>query len=124
MDAQSFLYWALGGGFLMLVAFLCIAIFHLIRILKDFADATDSVRDVAEKIDESVGVVTARVNETVEHLNDYVLKPFTVIQYMTEKAKPIIDNLQKRAEDMGFMDEEEEEKEKKPKKTRRFGRKK
>jgi hypothetical protein len=123
MDAQTFMYWALGGGFLMLVAFLCIAIFHLIRILKDVADTTDSVRDMTQKIDESVGLITTKVNETAEQLNDYVLKPFTVIQYITEKAKPIIDGLQKRAEDMGLMDEEDE-REEKPKKKRRFGRKK
>lgn len=107
----------------MLVAFLCIAIFHLIRILKDVADTTDSVRDMTQKIDESVGLITTKVNETAEQLNDYVLKPFTVIQYITEKAKPIIDGLQKRAEDMGLMDEEDE-REEKPKKKRRFGRKK
>jgi len=121
MTAQTFMYWALGGGFLLLVLFLCIAIFHLIRILKDVADATDSVKDTAEKIDESVVKITAKVNEAADQITEYVVKPFTLIQYVTEKARPIIEMLQKKGEEMGYFDEEEDEK---PKKKRRFGRKK
>jgi len=122
MDAQTFLYWALGFGFLLLVAFLCIAIFHLIRILKDVADASDSVKDTAQKIDESVGKITEKVNETAEQITEYVIKPFTLIQYLTEKARPVIEMLQKKGEQLGqYMEEEEVEK---PKKKRRFGRKK
>jgi hypothetical protein len=122
MNAQTFLYWALGGGFLMLVAFLCIAVFHLIRILKDVADATDSVKDMTLKIDQSVGIITEKVNETAEQITEYVVKPFTVIQFITEKARPILEMLQKKGEEMG-IDFEEDEKEK-PKKKGRFGRKK
>lgn len=105
----------------MLVAFLCIAIFHLIRILKDFADASDSVKYTAERIDESVGIITRKVNETAEQLTDYVIKPFTMVQYIAEKAKPIIEMMQKKSEEMGWnMEGKDEEKPKK----RRFGRKK
>ena len=122
MNAQTFLYWALGGGFLMLVAFLCIAIFHLIRILKDVADASDSVKSTAQKIDESVGVITEKVNETAEQITEYVIKPFTVIQYIAEKARPVLEMLQKKGEELGFEPEDKEKE--KPKKKGRFGRKK
>jgi len=104
----------------MLVAFLCIAIFHLIRILKDVADASDSVKNTAQKIDESVGVITEKVNETAEQITEYVIKPFTVIQFITEKARPLLEMLQKKSEEFGLDMEGEE----KPKKKGRFGRKK
>ena len=120
MTAQTFMYWALGGGFLLLVLFLCIAVFHLIRILKDVADATDSVKNTAEKIDESITKITEKVNDAADQITEYVVKPFTVIQYLTEKARPVIEMLQKKGEEMGYFAEEEE----KPKKKRRFGRKK
>jgi uncharacterized protein YoxC len=123
MDAQTFMYWALGAGFLLLVLFLCIAIYHLIRILKDVADATDSVKDTAEKIDESVGKITEKINETADQITEYVVKPFTVIQYITEKAKPIMDMIQKKGEELNkYADGGEEEG--KPRKKRRFGRRK
>jgi len=121
MDAQTFMYWALGAGFLLLVLFLCIAIYHLIRIFKDVADATDSVKDTAEKIDESITKITAKVNDAADQITEYVVKPFTVIQFLTEKAKPVLEMLQKKGEEMGYFAEEEEEK---PKKKRRFGRRK
>jgi len=122
MDAQQFLYWSLGGGFLMLVAFLCVAIFHLIRILKDFADASDSVKDTAERIDESVGIITQKVNETAEQVTDYVIKPFTMVQYIAEKAKPVIEMMQKKSEELDL--DVNSPKNEKVKKSRRFGRKK
>ncbi len=121
MDAQTFMYWALGGGFLLLVAFLCIAVFHLIRILRDVADAADSVKNTAEKIDDSITKITEKVNVAADQITEYVVKPFTIIQYITEKARPMIEMLQKKGEEMGYFAEEEEEK---PKKKRRFGRKK
>ena len=120
MDAQTFMYWALGAGFLLLVLFICIAIYHLIRILKDVADASDSVKSTAQRIDESVGVITDKVNETADQISEYVIKPFTVIQYITERAKPILEMLQKKGEELGKYANEEE----KPKKKRRFGRRK
>lgn len=125
MDAQSFMYWALGGGFLLLVVFLCIAIYHLIRILRDVADASDSVKETVRKMNESVGLITERVNETAEQIQEYVVKPFTLIQYLIEKMRPLIDMLQKKGEELGrFVEGEVEKIEEKPKKKRRFGRRK
>jgi hypothetical protein len=120
MDSLTFLYIALGGGFLLLVFFLCIALFHLIRILKDVGDASDSVKDTAEKMNESVGKITEKINDATEQLTEYVVKPFTVIQYIADKARPMIEMLQKKGEEWGMGEEEEA----KPKKKRRFGRKK
>lgn len=116
MDAQSFLYWALGGGFIVLVLFLCTALVHLIRILKDVADASDSVKETAAKMEESVAKVTEKINETADHLTENVLKPFTMLSFLADKAKPFMDMMQGRS---GYSDDEEE----KPKKKRRWRRK-
>ena len=121
MDALTFLYWALGGGFLLFVLFMVIAISYLIKILRDFSKATGSVKDTAQKMSESVAKITEKVNETAEQITEYVVKPFTLIQYLTERARPIIEMLQRKGEEWAGYSESEE---KKPKKKKGFGRKK
>jgi HAMP domain-containing protein len=127
IDALSFLYLALGGGFLLLVLFTVIAIFHVIRILKDFADASDSVKETAQKMNESVGKVTEKINEMSDQITECVAKPFALIQYIMERARPIIDMMQRKSEEWseyGDWDGKAEKggkEEKAPKKKRRFG---
>lgn len=108
----------------MLVLFIIIAIFHLIRILRDFADASESVRETAQKMNESVVRITDKVNETADQISEFVIKPFTVIQFLMEKMRPVIEMMQKKGEEWAGEYGEEEEEETKPKKKRKFGRKK
>lgn len=126
MDALTFLYWALAVGFLALVLFSCIALIHLIRILCDFADASASVRDTVEKINDNITRITQRVSEAAEQITEYVIKPFSVIQYIGERVKPIVELLQEKGEEWikHTADQHEQAKQGKPKKKRRFGRKK
>jgi hypothetical protein len=125
MDAQTFLYWALAGGFLLLAITGSIAIIYLIRILKDFAEASDSVKNTASKMEESVTKVTTKINETADQIQEYIVKPFTVISFLTERIKPFVDMIQRKAAEMsGDMDEDDEDEKPKPKKKGRFGRKK
>lgn len=128
MDAQTFLYWALAIGFLLLVVFLCVALVHLIRILKDFADASDSIKDTAEIVNENVIKIADQVTATADQIGEYIVKPFSVIKYLSERINPIIEMLQKKGIDFGKAmghDEKTEkaEEEEKPKKKHRFGRK-
>ena len=124
MDAQTFMYWALGGGFLLIVLFLCIAMFYLIRILRDFADASESVKETAEQMNENILKIADKVTETAEQLTDSIVRPLTWLSFFTDKIRPMIDMVQRKAEDMRSAMEEDEEEEEKPKKKRHFGRKK
>lgn len=124
MDAQTFMYWALGGGFLLVVLFLCIAMFYLIQILRDFADASESVKETAEKMNENILKITDKVTETAEQLTDAIVRPLTWLSFFTDKIRPMIDMVQRKAEAMRGAMEEDEEEEEKPKKKRHFGRKK
>ena len=81
-DALTFLYLALGIGFLVLVVFLCVTLVYVIRILKDFGDVADTVKDTATRV------------------NAYVLQPFTVIKEMYDHFKPFITALQNRGEEV------------------------
>lgn len=119
MDAQSFMYWALGGGFLLFIIFVCIAIFYVIRILRDLSDATASVRDTAETVNENVQQLSGKVTSVADQLLNYVVKPFALFQFFSDKIKPFIDMIPKPdAADEEDYDEDEEEDEP-PKKKRR-----
>lgn len=98
MDALTFLYWALGIGFVVLVVFLCVALYQVIRVLRDVADTTASVREVADTVNESVEKMAKRVDHVAEQLSDYVVKPVTSAQYILEKIKPVIDIVIEKSE--------------------------
>lgn len=121
MDAQTFMYWSFGVGFLLLVVFLCFAIFYLIRILRDFADASDSVKETAEKMNENVTRIADKVTDAAEQITDSLVRPLSWISFFTDKVRPMIDMVQRKAEEMRAASEEHEEEEK-PRKKRRFGR--
>lgn len=104
------MYWALGGGFILLVVFICVAIFYVIRILRDLSDATASVRDTAETVNENVQELTGKVTSAADQLLTYVVKPFAMFQFLSKKIKPFIDMIpQHDHEEEEYEDEEEEE---------------
>lgn len=119
MDAQTFMYWALGGGFLLLVIFICIAIFYVIRILKDLSDATASVRDTAETVNENVQELSGKVTSAADQLLTYVVKPFAMFQFLSQKLKPFIDMIPQHDHEEEDMEDDDEEPPKRKRRTRR-----
>ncbi len=107
----------------MLVVFICIALIHLIRILRDFADVSSSVKETTEKMHENINKIVDKVTVAADQISEYVVKPFSLIQYLTEKVKPMMEMLQKKGEEWGYIVDEGEEEEK-PKKKKRWGKKK
>lgn len=79
MDALSFLYIALGVGFLLLVIFSCVALIYLSQVLRDVAKITESARDTAERI------------------NDYVVQPFALVSNVVDHVKPMIEAVMNRS---------------------------
>lgn len=126
VDAQTFMYFALGVGFLILIFFLCLAMVHVIRILKDVADASDSVKDAAEKMNESVAKIADQVTVTTDQISEYLVKPLSALQFLTSRFAPFLDMLRKKGEEFkDAVDGDEPEEKPRPthKKKRRFGRK-
>lgn len=117
MDAQSFMYWAIGGGVILLVLFFCAALFYVIRILKDLSDATASVRDTAETVNENVQELAGKVTSTADQILTYFVKPFAIFQFFADKIKPFMDMIPNAHDDEDDYEEEEE-----PKKKRRSSR--
>lgn len=54
MNSLDFLYIALGGGFVILVIFLCVLLLHLTLVLRDVNKMTSNFKDVSDKVKESV----------------------------------------------------------------------
>jgi ABC-type transport system involved in cytochrome bd biosynthesis fused ATPase/permease subunit len=54
MTSLDFLYIALGGGFVLLIIFLCVLLLHITLVLRDVNKMTSNVKDVTEKVRESV----------------------------------------------------------------------
>jgi len=82
MDPLSFLYIALGVGFLILVIFICATLIYVIQILRDASKITDSVRDTAERV------------------NDYIIQPFAFINKAVQYVKPVIEEIQRKRHQM------------------------
>ncbi|MCA9374494.1 hypothetical protein KC725_05030 [Candidatus Peregrinibacteria bacterium] len=118
MDAQSFMYWAIGGGVILLVLFFCIALFYVIRILRDISDATASVRDTAETVNENVQELAGKVTSTADQILTYFVKPFAIFQFFADKVKPFMDMIPNMQGD----DDEDFEDDDEPKKKRRTSR--
>lgn len=98
MDALTFLYWALGVGFTILVVFLCVTLYQIIRVLRDVADTTSSVREVAETVNGSVEKMAKRVDVAADQLGDYVVRPISSAQNIFEKVKPILEMVAEKSE--------------------------
>ena len=110
MDALTFLYWSLGIGWAALIVFLCVALIYVIRILRDVSNTTHVVANTVEVIDDNVTKITEKVAGAAEQITEYVVKPFTVAQYIAEKMKPFVDVMQQKSEEFQAKMEEEEEK--------------
>ena len=82
MDPLSFLYIALGVGFLLLVIFACVTMIYLIQILRDAAKISDSVRDTAERV------------------NDYVIQPFAFINQAATYLKPVLEGIARKQHEL------------------------
>jgi hypothetical protein len=67
--------------------------------------------------------VSDRMIETADQISTIMIKPFTIMQFLTDKVKPVMDMIQKR---YGQEDEdyEEEEPRKAPRKRKIFRKKK
>lgn len=61
---------ALAGGFVVLVGFLCVALFYLIRILKDVSKVTDETINVVDRVKSAI------------------LEPLRLMDFLIEKIKP------------------------------------
>jgi hypothetical protein len=78
MSSLDFLYIALGGGFVLLVIFLCVTLLHLTLVLRDVTKISSNAKDVSERIKDVVleplkvlselGGSFAFVNEFVEKI--------------------------------------------------------
>ena len=119
MDSLNFLYWSLGIGFALFIVFLCVALGYLISILRNFAKTTKTVKNTVEVMNENIAKVTDTVSDVAEQVADYVVKPVTIVHFLGDKIKPIIEMMMQQK---GQMVDEEEETEA-PKKKSRFGRK-
>lgn len=85
MDALSFLYIALGVGFLLLVIFICVTLIYVMQILRDVSKITDSVSDTAERV------------------NDYLLQPFAFLNNAAEYIKPLLDIVKHKKDELNQM---------------------
>lgn len=54
MTSLDFLYIALGGGFIILVIFICVLLLNLTLILRDVMKITENAREVSDRVRESV----------------------------------------------------------------------
>ncbi len=78
MDPLSFLYIALGVGFLLVAIFLCATLIYIIQILRDVTKITDNI------------------SETTERVNDYLVQPFAFLSSASEYIKPILETLKNK----------------------------
>ncbi len=123
MNGQNFMYFAIGGSVILFTLFVCWALFHIVRILRDLGDASDSVKEAAEQMNVNLAKVSDRMIETADQISTIMIKPFTIMQFLTDKVKPVMDMIQKR---YGQEDEdyEEEEPRRAPRKRKIFRKKK
>lgn len=80
-DAQTTLYLVLAIGVALLTIFVCVALIYLILIFRDVSKILEKTRDTAERI------------------NDFVLKPVTLIATIVDRIRPLVEAaLERRAE--------------------------
>jgi hypothetical protein len=79
MTSLDFLYIALGGGFIILVIFLCVMLLQLTLVLRDVTKITENFREVSNKIKETVFEPLKSISE--------MTAGFTFIHEIIEKIR-------------------------------------
>ncbi len=82
LTSQIFLNIALGTGFLILISFLCAALYYVIRILRDLNQISETAKNTAEKI------------------NEVILEPMAIIQQIYSRVKPYISMFHDQSENV------------------------
>lgn len=85
MDPLSFLYIALGVGFLLMAIFVCATLIYVIQILRDVSRITDNV------------------SETTERVNDYLVQPFAFLSNAADYLKPLLDTVKNKRDELNEM---------------------
>lgn len=65
---------ALAGGFILLVIFLCVALFFLILILRDTSKMMDDAKNVVDRV------------------HNAIVEPLKLVDFLIEKVKPYIES--------------------------------
>ncbi len=126
MDALTFLYWSLGVGWAVLIVFLVVVLIYVIRILRDVSNTTAIVSNTAMTVNDNVEKIAGKIVDLTEQISEYVIKPFTMAQYLVEKIKPFVEMMQQKGEEIQDMVSKKNSKtdDEKATKKRGFGRKK
>lgn len=98
LNSLDFLYIALGGGFVILVIFLCLMLLNLTILLRDISKITENVRVVSDKIKKTV------------------LEPFNAVSEITEMFGDVIHGIRSKFESGQQSEEEGDDIKKKSKK--------
>lgn len=124
-SSLDFLYWSLGAGFIIFIFFSCIALFYIIRILKDFADISDHIKDTTEKVNKNVAQMAEKINQTTDQITQYIVRPFSFFSFFMERIRPFLESFQQKADKWQSWTQPPKNDEKdddRPKKKRKFGR--
>jgi len=85
MDPLSFLYIALGVGFLLIAIFLCATLIYVIQILRD------------------VSKISSSISETADRVNDYLIQPFAFLSSASEYVKPLLEIVKNKGNELNEM---------------------
>lgn len=88
VDSQSTLYLVSSLAIALLTIFLCITLVYLILILRDTSKVIEHVR------------------ETVDRVNDFIVKPVALAATIVDHIKPLVEGLFNRSQS-GDDDEQE-----------------
>lgn len=64
---------SLAGGFVLLVVFLCVALFYLILILRDTSKMMDDAKNVVDRV------------------HNAIIEPLRLVDFLIEKARPYLE---------------------------------
>ena len=95
MSALNFMYIAFGGGFILLVIFLCVLLLHVTLILRDINKVTGNIKDTSKKI------------------NSYIIEPAELFQSLAGQfsfLKGFADKFKQKFEEEVESETEETEK--------------
>ncbi|PIQ78188.1 hypothetical protein COV82_01680 [Candidatus Peregrinibacteria bacterium CG11_big_fil_rev_8_21_14_0_20_46_8] len=81
-DPQSTLYLVLAIGVALLTIFVCVALIYLILIFRDVSKILEKTRDTAERI------------------NEFVIKPVTIVSTVVDRIRPIVEAAMERRAEM------------------------
>jgi len=82
-DPQSTLFIVLSIGVGFLTIFICVALIYLILIFRDVSKILEKTRDTAERI------------------NEFVIKPVTIVSSVVDRIRPILEAaMERRAESL------------------------